>query len=134
MTEIPENVLCLFSAELKEQHGSYIIEVPEQEIAAGDIDIDEIYRVALLSPGTLTADNREPEQESLAPPVEEGELRSVVIEDIGDKGDGIARVERGYVVIIPDTEQDEQVTVKIIEVRENVAFAEVLKREERSRS
>jgi len=62
------------------------------------------------------------------PPVEEGEQRTVEIEDLGDQGDGLARVERGFVVIVPDTEQGERVTVEITDVRENVAFAEVVKR------
>jgi predicted RNA-binding protein with TRAM domain len=61
-------------------------------------------------------------------PVEEGEERTVEIEDIGEQGDGITRVERGFVVIVPDTEQGERVTVEITDVRENVAFAEVVER------
>ncbi|WP_436922914.1 TRAM domain-containing protein [Halosimplex amylolyticum] len=62
------------------------------------------------------------------PPVEEGESRRVEIEDIGEQGDGITRVERGFVVIVPDTEQGERVAVEITDVRENVAFAEVVER------
>ncbi|MFC6906734.1 TRAM domain-containing protein [Halalkalicoccus tibetensis] len=38
------------------------------------------------------------------PPVTEGNHRTVEIETIGEQGDGIARVERGYVVIVPDTD------------------------------
>jgi len=37
---------------------------------------------------------------SLEPPVEAGETRTVEIEDVGDQGDGITRVERGFVVIV----------------------------------
>ena len=70
----------------------------------------------------------EPEQASQTPPVEEGEQRTVEIEDIGDQGDGITRVERGFVVIVPDTKQTERVTIEITDVRENVAFAEVVER------
>ncbi|WP_328766624.1 TRAM domain-containing protein [Haloarcula nitratireducens] len=62
------------------------------------------------------------------PPVEEGETRRVEIEDIGEQGDGVARVERGYVVIVPDTELGERVAVEIQTVTENVAFAEVTER------
>ena len=47
------------------------------------------------------------------------------IEGLGDQGYGIARVERGYVIIVPDTEKGERVTVEIAEVKENVGFAEV---------
>jgi predicted RNA-binding protein with TRAM domain len=62
------------------------------------------------------------------PPVEEGEQRTVEIEDIGDQGDGITRVERGFVVIVSDTDQGERVTIEITDIRENVAFAEVVER------
>jgi predicted RNA-binding protein with TRAM domain len=48
--------------------------------------------------------------------------------DIGDQGDGITRVERGFVVIVPDTKETERVTIEITDVRENVAFAEVVER------
>jgi predicted RNA-binding protein with TRAM domain len=52
----------------------------------------------------------------------------VEIEDIGEQGDGITRVERGFVVIVPDTEQGERVNIEITDVGENVAFAEVTER------
>jgi predicted RNA-binding protein with TRAM domain len=59
------------------------------------------------------------------PPVAEGEVREVIIETIGDQGDGIAKVERGYVVIVPETERGDEVTVEITQARETVAFAQV---------
>jgi len=68
-------------------------------------------------------------RESLEPPVNEGDRRNVEIEDIGDQGDGITRVERGFVVIVPDTTQGERVIIEIADVRENVAFADVVSRE-----
>jgi len=89
--------------------------------------------VAILSsPSTDdTCDTETEPERQRGPPkpsVEEGEQRTVEIEDIGDQGDGITRVERGFVVIVPDTEQGERVTVEITDVRENVAFAEVVER------
>lgn len=131
--EISDQLRCLFSARIQEQNGSYIIEIPDQEIQLGDIQNDETYRVALLS-STLNKETDGPVPESKhepgpqKPPVEEGEQRDVEIEDIGEQGDGITRVERGFVVIVPDTEQGERVTVEISDVRENVAFAEVVER------
>ena len=62
------------------------------------------------------------------PPVEVGERRTVEIESIGDQGDGITRVERGFVVSVSDTPLDERVTVEITTVRENVTFADVVDR------
>ena len=62
--------------------------------------------------------------------MEVGDQYIVDIEDIGEQGDGIARVERGYVVVVPDTELNERVTIEITKVTETVAFGEVLEREE----
>ena len=60
------------------------------------------------------------------PPVTEGEKHRLQIEDVGDQGDGLARVGPGYVVFVPDTEIGQQPLVRITTVRENVAFAEVI--------
>jgi predicted RNA-binding protein with TRAM domain len=60
------------------------------------------------------------------PPVTEGETLQLDIEDIGDQGDGLARVGPGYVVFVPDTEIGQQPLVRIETVRENFAFAEVV--------
>jgi len=131
--EISEQLQCLFSGKVEERNGSYVIEVPEQELRLGELQADETYRVAILPPSTTKDANNtnadpEPEQAPQTPPVDEGEQRTVEIEDIGDQGDGITRVERGFVVIVPDTKQSERVTIKITDVRENVAFAEVVER------
>lgn len=72
-----------------------------------------------------------PDRDTSGPPVQEGEVREVEIEDIGDQGDGIARVERGYVIIVPETDEGDRVTIEITNVRENVAFGEVVESEDR---
>lgn len=131
--EISDDLRCLFSAQIEERDGSYVVEVPKQELQLGDIEADCTYRVAMLSGPAdpeVTEEKREPQRERGAPtpPVEEGETRVVEVESIGDKGDGITRVERGFVVIVPDTEKGERVTIEITDVRENVAFATVLER------
>jgi predicted RNA-binding protein with TRAM domain len=131
--EISEQLRCLFSATVEERDGSYVVEVPEQEIRLGDLQADDTYRVAVLpSASTEAADSTDAdsqaEQATQSPPVEEGEQRTVEIEDIGEQGDGITRVERGFVVIVPDTEQGERVTVTITDVGQNVAFANVVER------
>jgi predicted RNA-binding protein with TRAM domain len=99
----------------------------------GDLEVDEAYRIAVLpsrttSESTTTDTDPQPKQVSQTPPVEKGEQRTVEIEDIGDQDDGITCVERGFVVIVPDTKQSERVTIEITDVRENVAFAEVVDR------
>jgi predicted RNA-binding protein with TRAM domain len=132
--EIPTQLRCLFAGAVEQQDGTYLIEVPEQEIELGDLQSSETYRVAVLgSPATDeptegTTDSAR-ERERRIPPVDEGEQRTVEIDDIGDQGDGITRVERGFVVIVPDTERGERVTVEITEVTKTVAFAEVVERE-----
>ena len=142
--EISNDLLCLFSATVKEQRNSYVIEIPKEEVTIGDLQPGEVYRTAVLCMGTdaesgdrsarseMRADD-EPEgnrkRDASQPPVEEGELREVDIDDIGDQGDGITRVERGFVVIVPDTEQGERVTIEITDVQPNVAFAEVKERQ-----
>lgn len=133
--EIPDQLRTLFSGQIDKQDGAYVVEVPDKEFELGDLQHGETYRVALLQPpaaaGTdATEDDTEPtrERDHSDPPVEEGEQRTVEIEDLGEQGDGITRVERGFVVIVPDTEQGERVTVEITDVRENVAFADVVER------
>jgi len=134
--ELSDDLLCLFSAPVEERAGSYVIELPEREITLGDADVDSVYRIAILAGESGVIDEEEPAQEETrsrggsTPPVSEGDERVVDIEGIGEQGDGIARVERGYVLIVPDTEKGERVTVRIETVRENVAFAEVVERED----
>ncbi|WP_255191999.1 TRAM domain-containing protein [Natronobeatus ordinarius] len=108
------------------------IEIPDREIETGNLREGETYRVALL--GTESAPKEDSTQRrevgNPEPPVEEGETRTVDIEGIGEQGDGIARVERGYVIIVPDTEKGERVTIEITDVKETVGFADVIERED----
>lgn len=144
--KISDELRCLFSATVEEREGSYVIELPDREVELGSIEEAGTYRVALLpaaegsatepepnskSEGTEESSNRtseDPNPGRPAPPVEEGETRTVEIEDIGSQGDGITRVERGYVIIVPDTERSERVRIEISDVQENVAFADVIER------
>lgn len=56
----------------------------------------------------------------------------MTIETVGDQGDGIAKVDRGYVVIVPDTQPGQQPTVEIEQVQQNVAFASVVASDSRT--
>lgn len=58
-------------------------------------------------------------------PVEEGDELEVTIEGIGDKGDGIAKVD-GFVLFVPGTRQGDKVKVKVTKVLKNMGFAEVV--------
>jgi len=107
--EIPEQLRCLFTATLEEQDETYRIEIPETELEVGPIQADETYRVAILSSPSrsdsessrVTPGPPDDDQEPSGPPVAEGDTRTVEIEDIGDQGDGITRVERGFVLSSP---------------------------------
>ena len=134
--EISDQLRCLFSGTIDEQGESYHIEIPENEVQLNNLQEGATYRVAIL-PTSETSDSStskptpEPVQdthEQPEPPVEEGDKRTVEIETIGDQGDGITRVERGFVVIIPDTDKGERVTIEITDVGDTVAFAEVTER------
>jgi predicted RNA-binding protein with TRAM domain len=133
--EIPPQLRCLFSGTIEERADSYVIEVPADEIQLNNVRLDKSYRVGILPETTQsnggdneTQSRHERDHAAPTPPVEEGETRTVEIEDIGDQGDGVTRVERGFVVIVPETEQGERVVVEVTDVRENVAFATVVDR------
>ncbi|MEF8802104.1 MAG: TRAM domain-containing protein [Halolamina sp.] len=131
--EISDELLCLFSATVREEGDRYVVEVPKREIETGSLSSGETYRVALIdgdrttttrsesSGTTSTTTSDEPQ-----PPVEQGEVRYVEVEDIGKQGDGIARVERGYVIIVPGAEVGERVKVEISEVKSNFAVGEII--------
>ncbi|AAV46138.1 putative RNA-binding protein with TRAM domain [Haloarcula quadrata] len=157
---------CLFTAPVEEQHDSYVIEIPKQEVELGTLAPETLYRIALFqsaaeapasqseshskqepqsgsdsrqepqssSQSGLQSDSqsdersREPEFGPSSPPVAEGETRVVEIENIGDKGDGVARIDGGYVVIVSNADVGERLRVEMDQVRENVAFAEIVER------
>ncbi|WP_144798914.1 TRAM domain-containing protein [Halorubrum depositum] len=151
MVEITDSLACLFTGEVEERDGDHVVAVPSSEIEHGTVAPDETYRVALIkrdegeetAAPTEAAANassdrdvagngagapaaRSPADAAAGPPVSEGDVREVTIETLGDKGDGIAKIERGYVVIVPDSEPGDEPTVEITSVRENVSFAEVV--------
>jgi predicted RNA-binding protein with TRAM domain len=138
---VPDQLRCLFTTDIETKDDTAVIEIPRREIEHGNLRAGETYRVAILpeaestseagqSASTATKANRghdgsDPNQ---SPPIEEGDQRRVEIEAIGDQGDGIARLERGFVVIVPDTEKGERVVIEITDTAETVAFADVVER------
>jgi len=58
-------------------------------------------------------------------PVKEGEVVEVLIESVGEKGDGIAKV-KGFVIFIPNAKEGDAVKVKITKVLSKVGFGEVV--------
>ncbi len=138
--ELSTDLHCLFTAEVTAEadDDTYTLTIPAHEVEHGMIETGEPYRIAILSSAPRTSDTADqadvqtPERQASnrerSPPVSKGETREVEIESLGDQGDGIAKVERGFVVIVPETDVGERVTVEITDVGPNVAFGEVLKR------
>lgn len=60
------------------------------------------------------------------PPISEGDEVDVRIESIGDKGDGVARVQ-GFVIFVPSVQKGDWVKVKVKKVLEKVSFGEKIK-------
>jgi len=138
--EISEDLRCLFTGQVEADEDSYQITIPEREIDLGAVESGETYRVAIMPAESLTEatpttesapDDPTHQSQGEGPPVDVGDTREVEIDSIGDQGDGIARIDRGYVVIVPDTEVGDRATVRIENAQENVAFAEIVDRHHR---
>lgn len=135
--DVSDDLLCLYTARLEERDGEFVFEVPGSELEYGDLEDGGVYRVAVLPQGGSSSDEegrgrgrrtqRRPNRE---PPVSEGDVREVTIEGLGDQGDGIARVDRGYVVIVPDTDVGDEVEIEIRELHDNFAMGRVIEGEE----
>jgi predicted RNA-binding protein with TRAM domain len=142
MVKIPDSLRSVFTATIRERDGTHVVEVPAGEVEHGAVGPGGTYRVAILSGAEGSTTEREPARSGgdcgedrdggPEPPVEEGEIREVTIETLGDQGDGIAKVERGYVVIVPDVRPGDSPTVEIEQVRRNVAFASVVQPDSRA--
>ena len=136
MVEIPDSLRAVFSGSVRRQGGSYVLEIPATEIENRGIGLGEPYRVAIYDapdpvdssrPANRKSAVRNTESRNLPrPPVSEGEVRDVTIEAVGEQGDGIAKVDDGYVVIVTGAEPGDNPTVEIENVERNVAFASVL--------
>jgi CxxC-x17-CxxC domain-containing protein len=67
---------------------------------------------------------RGPRRPSPEASVRVGEVHDVEIAEVGNKGDGIARVEN-FVIFVPGTQKGERVKVRIREVAQRFAVAEL---------
>ncbi|GAB3328796.1 TRAM domain-containing protein [Haloplanus salinarum] len=144
MMEFLDSLLCMFTSRVTSRNGSYTLEIPEQEIEVGSLEEGKRYRVALFdasevgavevggnssgATGHVSGTQQQPNNSEVLdqPPVDEGEIREVELEDIGEKGDGIARIPPGYVVFVENTSPGDRVRIEITEARDNFAFADVV--------
>jgi predicted RNA-binding protein with TRAM domain len=136
MVQLSGDLLCLYTAEIDASGDTYTLEVPKREIELGHLTPEDPAQVAIFSTADSTEKSSSPSESPAAthtdhaesPPVDEGDIVDVEIDSLGDQGDGIGRVGPGYVLIVPDTDVGERVSVRINETKENVAFADVVKR------
>ena len=140
MPQISESLRLLFETSVEDEGDRYTVAIPSELVENGSIDTNQSYRVALLATEEAEPTATDTSQEAPAsvsrpepapshsqgPPVEEGEVRTVSIDTLGDQGDGIAKVERGFIVIVPGTKPGDRVEVEITDVKETVAFAETV--------
>lgn len=61
----------------------------------------------------------------LTPPVRDGQELDITIEAVGEKGDGIGKVQ-GFVLFVPSTKAGERVRVRVTKVLAKVGFAQVI--------
>lgn len=133
--QLDDNLLTVFTAKIDERNDRNVIQIPERELELGSLSIGETYQVALLEKPEVKGDtadqtaapNRQTKPSpSSEPPVAVGEQLDVEIEDVGEQGDGVARVGPGYIVFVPDTELGDRVTIEVTKTLENFGFAEVV--------
>jgi predicted RNA-binding protein with TRAM domain len=67
---------------------------------------------------------------AMTPPVREGEEREVIVEAVGEKGDGIAKIQ-GFVLFVPGAQKGDRVKVRVTKVLAKVGFVQVLEKLER---
>lgn len=163
MVEVADDLQCLFSGQIEEVDGEYVIRVPETELETGNLSRNTPYRIGVRamgdseaaggaageagdldaqsgrslagapsasaereSSGADSASGASVQTREQSPPVAEGDQFDVTIETTGKQGDGIAKVEEGYVVIVKGTKPGDEVTIEVTKVMPNFAIAEVV--------
>lgn len=123
MTDDSSELVCKFTGRIEKQGNDHVVTLPDTEIDYGSLAAGDIVRISVEASQNNLNSSVHRESTEPSPPVEVGEQLTVNIEDIGDQGDGIARVDRGYVLIVPDTEPGETVAVKVTQTNSNYGFA-----------
>lgn len=125
-----ESPSCKYTAQIERTGNQYVIEVPSREVDLGTLSLDDVCQVTLTirehdhaSPDSTSSSTDSTGDEV---PVSVGEQLTVEIEDTGQHGDGITRVDQGYVLIIPGSEVGDEVTVEVQQTNPTYGFAEVV--------
>ena len=110
-------------AENPEEFEEETVEEETVEEAEFDEEDSSDFAEADAEPEDSSDDSQE-EDEDFDKPVNEGEITEVEVEDLGSKGDGIARKE-GFVIFVPGGEVGETYEVEVTSVGRKFAFAEI---------
>ena len=108
--------------ETVEEPEDEVQEVEEEEVVEEDTVEEETVEESAEASETEESEDSGDEFDK---PVSEGDVVDVDVEDLGSKGDGIARVE-GFVVFVPGAEVDTTYEVEITSVGNKFAFAEIV--------
>ena len=96
----------------------------EEDDSVEEFDEEESFEEEDQEEESYEDDSQEDEDQDFDKPVSEGDIVEVEIDDLGSKGDGIARVE-GFVVFVPGGEVGETYDVEVTSVGNKFAFAEI---------
>lgn len=137
MTKETDNMACRYTAQLVAEEDHYVIQVPDAEVEFGPLTENGAYRVTIEHLAESESGTGNGSQEiggqsqgsGVQAPVTEGDQLDVTIEDLGQQGDGIARVGPGYVLIIPGSSVGDNLTVEVQEVNPSFGFAEIVSRD-----
>jgi predicted RNA-binding protein with TRAM domain len=125
MTNESSELICKFTGKIEKQGHDHIVTIPETETEYGSLPSGDIVRISVETAEQTLKGATQQETPASSPPVKEGDHLTVEIEDIGDQGDGIARVDRGYVLIVPGTEPGDSVDVEVTQTNPDYGFAQM---------
>ena len=98
--------------------------VEEETVEEAEFEEEDSSEFAEADAEPEQENDSQDEDEDFDKPVSEGEFVEVEVEDLGSKGDGIARKE-GFVIFVPGGEVGETYEVEVTSVGRKFAFAEI---------
>lgn len=122
------DLVAVANTRLEEGSDSVTVELPKRVVQNTSLRDGHIVQVAVHNPPADLLPTRVGGPTGDGPPVNSGDEYTVTIDTVGDQGDGIAKVEGGFVLIIPDADPHEQVTVEVTNVYDSHAEATVTNR------
>ena len=125
---------------LIKQHRGRVVDSPGDNLLAEFASVVDAVESAVEIQWQLKAKNAQLSESrrmefrigiNLGDVIEEGETYELRVESVGNKGDGIAKVDK-YLIFIPSTVKGEVVKAKIKKISGTLAFAEVVERKSKA--